>query len=374
MNALHFKGIPLPGELIVLALGTILTYFFKFNDEFQIPVVGTIPNGLPSPTLPNFSCFPKILSGMIPVIVIGYASHMATSSIFAIKHGYEHDLDPNQELIALSVSNFVGCFFTCIPSFGSVARSCIKDEAGCVTNMAALVSSGILIFILLVAASVFYYTPKISLSVTVLVSISFLLGKFKRDFLKFYKVDRIDALVWVVSCLSTIFIDVVTGLAVSVGFCLLTVVFRTQFDGVGMVKVGCDLVRHDGLDYDVVVLKWNGALHYLNKDLFRTEFLRYLFDKDKIIENTFEMNILVDIENPKRWIIVELNPPFTDYDGVKCIAELIAECEGKDVMLKLVNFDGKLEKSLVSSGLLENSSLDISAMIFSDVAKAKQFL
>ena len=28
----------------------------------------------------------------------------------------------------------------------------------------------------------------------------------------------------------------------------------------------------------------------------------------------------------------------------------------------------------VSSGLLENSSLDISAMIFSDVAKAKQFL
>ena len=84
---------------------------------------------------------------MVPIIVIGYASHMATSSIFAIKHGYEHDLDANQELIALSISNFIASFFTCIPSFGSVARSCIKDEAGCVTNMAAMVSSLILMLI-----------------------------------------------------------------------------------------------------------------------------------------------------------------------------------------------------------------------------------
>jgi MFS superfamily sulfate permease-like transporter len=52
------------------------------------------------------------------------------------------------------------------------------------------------------------------------------------DFIKYMKVDRIDAAVWMVAFLSTVFIDVTFGLIISVIGQLLSIVLRTQFDGV----------------------------------------------------------------------------------------------------------------------------------------------
>merc|ERR1711881_244989 len=145
------------------------------------------------------------------------------------------ELRANQEMIALGTSNMVGAFFTCLPSFGSIARSCVQDESGAVSQIAALVSSVILIAVLLVAAWAFHFTPKVALSVIVLVSVTSMIKKFQ-DFLTYRKVDLIDATVWMVSFLSTVFIDVVAGLAVSTMFCLATVIYRSQFQGVKLTS------------------------------------------------------------------------------------------------------------------------------------------
>lgn len=227
----YFKGIPIPGELLVLIIGTVVTYLTKFNDSVGLSIVGEIPNGLPKPVLPDFSKFGALLPDMIPILVIGYASHMATSKIIAIKHDYEEALRPNQELLALAFANLVGSFFTCLPSVGSIARSCVQDESGGKTQVASVVSGILLIVVLLVAASLFYYTPKVSLSVIVLVSVISMIKKFN-DFIKYMKVDRIDAAVWMIAFLSTVFIDVTFGLIISVVGQLLSIVLRTQFDGV----------------------------------------------------------------------------------------------------------------------------------------------
>ena len=58
-----------------------------------------------------------------------------------------------------------------------------------------------------------------------------MIRKFQ-DFLKYLKVDKIDAAVWMISFLATVFIDVTYGLIVSVVAVLLSIVLRTQFDGV----------------------------------------------------------------------------------------------------------------------------------------------
>lgn len=46
---------------------------------------------------------------------------------------------------------------------------------------------------------------------------------------KLWPVSKYDAITWIVACFSTIFIDVMEGLAVSLIFAVLTVVMRTQW-------------------------------------------------------------------------------------------------------------------------------------------------
>ena len=291
----HFKGIPIPGELLVLIIGTVVTYFIKFNETVGLSIVGPIPNGLPKAVLPDFSKFSVLIPDIIPILVIGYASHMATAKIIAIKHDYEDDVKPNQELVALGISNLIASFFTCLPAVGSISRSCVQDESGGKTQIASIVSGILLIIVLLVAASLFYYTPKVSLSVIVLVSVMSMIKKFQ-DFLKYMKIDRIDAAVWMVSFLSTVFIDVTYGLIISVVGQLLSIVLRTQFDGVTARRMllknfdeKLDKIEHlsvfeqprikrspfsiksanNYIQEQIMIVSWNAPLHYLNRESFR---------------------------------------------------------------------------------------------------------
>ena len=111
------------------------------------------------------------------------------------------------------------------------------------------------------------------------------------------------------------------GLVVSVCFCFLSVVFRTQFENVGMEEIEiCE---------EKTILRWNGALHYLNKDLFREKFMFYLKSKHSLILENGVDTEMQGLEGPKI-MIIDLNLPFVDYDGTKCLVELILEAEKRN--------------------------------------------
>ncbi|KAM6925159.1 solute carrier family 26 member 6 [Xenentodon cancila] len=244
INTCYRKKLPLPIpiELIVIIGATMIIYFCGLQGQYDIDVVGEIPSGLKAPRAPDASLFSQVVGDAFAIAIVGYAINISLGNTLALKHGYK--VDSNQELVALGLSNTVGGFFQCYAVTSSLSRSLVQESTGGKTQVASLVSSIIVLVTILKIGSLFEDLPKAVLSTIVFVNLK---GMFKQfiDVPMLWKTNKTDLLVWLVTFISTILLNLDLGLAVSVGFSMLTIVFRTQlprYSILGNVP-GTDLYR-----------------------------------------------------------------------------------------------------------------------------------
>ncbi|KAJ8370165.1 hypothetical protein SKAU_G00101930 [Synaphobranchus kaupii] len=108
-----------------------------------------------------------------------------------------------------------------------MSRSMVQESTGGKTQVAGAVSVLVILIILLNIGDLFQQLPKAVLAAVILVNLQGMFGQF-RDMSSLYASDRMDLLVWVISLVSTLLFNLDLGLAASMAFSLLTVVFRTQ--------------------------------------------------------------------------------------------------------------------------------------------------
>uniref|UniRef100_A0A3Q2XLK8 Solute carrier family 26 member 6 n=1 Tax=Hippocampus comes TaxID=109280 RepID=A0A3Q2XLK8_HIPCM len=217
--------LPIPIELIVIIAATIITHFCDLSAKYNVDVVGEIPSGLKAPQAPDVSLFPAVIGDAFAVAIVGYAINISLGKTFALKHGYK--VDSNQELVALGLSNTIGGCFQCYSVTSSLSRSLVQESTGGKTQVAGLISSIIVLITVLKIGALFETLPKAVLSTIVIVNLK---GMFKQltDVPMLWKTNKVDLLVWLVTFTCTILLNLDLGLAVSIGFSLLTVIFRTQ--------------------------------------------------------------------------------------------------------------------------------------------------
>uniref|UniRef100_A0A3Q3D2H4 Solute carrier family 26 member 6 n=1 Tax=Hippocampus comes TaxID=109280 RepID=A0A3Q3D2H4_HIPCM len=214
-----------PLSLIYIIAATIITHFCDLSAKYNVDVVGEIPSGLKAPQAPDVSLFPAVIGDAFAVAIVGYAINISLGKTFALKHGYK--VDSNQELVALGLSNTIGGCFQCYSVTSSLSRSLVQESTGGKTQVAGLISSIIVLITVLKIGALFETLPKAVLSTIVIVNLK---GMFKQltDVPMLWKTNKVDLLVWLVTFTCTILLNLDLGLAVSIGFSLLTVIFRTQ--------------------------------------------------------------------------------------------------------------------------------------------------
>lgn len=94
------------------------------------------------------------------IAMVSYTISVSMALIFAQKLNYE--IDFNQELLAMGAGNIAGSFFSCMPFSASLSRSAIQESSGGKTQLASLVSCGILTFVLLWIGPFFQDLPRVS--------------------------------------------------------------------------------------------------------------------------------------------------------------------------------------------------------------------
>lgn len=135
---------PLPTELMAVVGFTLISYILNLGGEvFHVKEVGEIPTGLPMPQAPPYELLKLVAVDSIAVTIVSYSVVMSMAMIFAQKEQYE--VRPNQELLALGLSNIFGSFFSCIPLSCSLSRSVIQHQAGGKTQLASVFSAGIIL-------------------------------------------------------------------------------------------------------------------------------------------------------------------------------------------------------------------------------------
>ena len=219
--------IPIPGELIVVILACLASYFGDFEEAYDMQVVGEVPSGLPAPAVPrmNSELIGLLIGPSLTISVIAYIVSISVSKLFADKNNYE--INGTQELMAMGIANTVGCFFSCYPAAASLSRTAVVDTAGGKTQLHNLFSVTIILIVLYGLSFLLYPLPKATLSAVVFVALVGLFLGFKQLRTSFVLKWQ-DGVIWLGTFLATLSGGVTVGIGVGVGFSLLLVIHRAS--------------------------------------------------------------------------------------------------------------------------------------------------
>uniref|UniRef100_A0A8C5GX23 Solute carrier family 26 member 10-like n=1 Tax=Gouania willdenowi TaxID=441366 RepID=A0A8C5GX23_GOUWI len=270
MRYRHRLRTPIPVEILTV----IVAYATSLNSAYDIEIVGHIPAGFPKPKMPAIHTFPDIAGDTIAITFVGYAVSVSLAMIYADKHGYS--IHPNQELLAHGISNTVSSFFTCFPSSATLATTNILESAGGYTQLSGLFTTLVVLIVLLLIGPLFYFLPKAVLACINVTSLRQMFLQFK-DLPELWRISRIDFLVWMVTWLSVVVLNVDLGLAIGVVFSMMTVICRTQRYTSYLL---CSNISGSSkiIQYlpGVKILTYNGPIYYGNRSFFREEMSRLL--------------------------------------------------------------------------------------------------
>ncbi|OQV23680.1 Solute carrier family 26 member 6 [Hypsibius exemplaris] len=234
--------VPIPAELIVVIAATVASYFMDLEHNYKVDIVKKIPQGMPLPTVPDFTLSGLIIGDTISNAIVGLAITVTLGMLYASKHNYS--INPNQEFKAQGVGNIFGSFFQCFPSGASLARSAVQNDVGGKTQIVSLVQCIIVIIAVCSLGKSLEPLPKPALGAIVMASVLHLLSQVVQLH-KLWKLSLSDWSIFLVVFFGVLILDVDLGLYIGVGWAIMTVMLRLQKPKVGPLGrlPGTDIYR-----------------------------------------------------------------------------------------------------------------------------------
>ncbi len=339
----------IPNALIVVVFGIlVMRYFGKdFND---VSIVKDIPSGLPSFSFPEFdiSQIRELLPIALTLVMVGYLETISIGKSLEAKQD-EYKIRPNQELVALGLSNMIGSWFKAYPSTSSFSRSAINQESGATTGMSSLVSVVMVIITLLFLTPLFYHLPKTVLAAIIIVAVFGLVNIKEAVFL--WKANNLDFWLMIATFFSTLLFGIEYGIMIGVGLSLIILIYRTSRPYVAELgKVpDSDFYRNRErfseviIDEEVLVFRFDAQLFYANSSYF-IETLELMAEKrgDKL------KLIVLDAESINR----------VDSTGVEMLKERIRYYQKRGILFYFAGVKGPVRDHLFRGKILDLITLD----------------
>jgi SulP family sulfate permease len=223
----------MPGPIVALVTLTFLAWFFEFPVETIGTRFGAIPQGLPGFALPAFSwetvkllVTPTLTIAMLGAIESLLCARVADQLSSLPRH------DPNQELMAQGIANFLVPFFGGMPATGTIARTVTNVRAGGTTPVAGMVHALLLAVVVLAAAPLALHVP-LAVLAGILLFVAWNMGEW-HEFAKMKNYSTHYRLLM----LGTFFLTVVFDLtvAVQVGLVLACALFIRKMSSIFNVE------------------------------------------------------------------------------------------------------------------------------------------
>ena len=339
----------IPNALLVVVVGIFTIRYF--GDEFSdVAIVKDIPSGLPSFSFPemDISQMRELLPIALTLVMVGYLETISIGKSLEAKQD-EYKLRPNQELIALGLSNMLGSWFKAYPSTSSFSRSAINQESGATTGMASLVSVVMVLLTLLFLTPLFYHLPKTVLAAIIIVAVFGLVNIKEAIFL--WKANNLDFWLLVITFFSTLLFGIEYGIMIGVGLSLIILIFRTSRPYVAELgKVpDSDFYRNKErfneviLDDEVLVFRFDAQLFYANASYF-IETLELMVEE----KGSHLKLIVLDAESINR----------VDSTGVEMLKERIRFYHKKNILFYFAGVKGPVRDHLFRGKILDIITLD----------------
>ncbi|KAK2514130.1 hypothetical protein Q9233_015104 [Columba guinea] len=229
----HKIRIPIPIEVIVTIVATGISYAADLEGKYNAGIVKSIPRGFLPPEPPDVSLFSQMIASSFSIAIVAYAIAVSVGKVYATK--YDYAIDGNQ--------------------------------------VAGIISAGIVLIAIVALGKLLEPLQK---SVLAAVVIANLKGMFMQvfDVPRLWRQNKVDAMIWVFTCVASIILGLDLGLLAGLLFGLLTVVLRVQFPSWGgfgnipgtdiykKVKDYKNVIEPEG----VKILRFSSPIFYANID------------------------------------------------------------------------------------------------------------
>ncbi|CAB60015.1 putative sulfate permease C3H7.02 [Schizosaccharomyces pombe] len=202
---------------VVVIVGTAISYAIckHHRSDPPISIIKTVPRGFQHVGVPLITkklC--RDLASELPVsVIVLLLEHISIAKSFGRVNDYR--IVPDQELIAMGVTNLIGIFFNAYPATGSFSRSAIKAKAGVKTPIAGIFTAAVVILSLYCLTDAFYYIPNAILSAVIIHAVTDLILPMKQTIL-FWRLQPLEACIFFISVIVSVFSSIENGIYVSV--------------------------------------------------------------------------------------------------------------------------------------------------------------
>ncbi|MEE7448753.1 sodium-independent anion transporter [Methylobacterium radiotolerans] len=257
-----------PAPLVTVAAAIAASWLLSLS-ALGVATVGTIPQGLPSLTLPDPTLVQALLPGAIGIALMSFTESIASGRAFAAPG--DPSIDANRELVATGAANLGGAFLGSMPAGGGTSQTGVVRSAGGRTQVASLVTASAALATMLLLAPVLGLLPQATLAALVIV---YSVGLIQPgEFRAIYKVRRMEFRWAVVAAVGVLVFGTLQGIVVAIVLSLLGLSLQTAHPRVSVIarKRGADVLRpltsehpDDETFEGLLILRPEGRLYFAN--------------------------------------------------------------------------------------------------------------
>lgn len=324
----------LPGAFVVVVVSILLVHWLGL-DQAGVAVLGDVPSGLPSLSLPSFdgSVIGELLADAAGLVLVSFTSGVLTAKSFARRNGY--GIDANQELVAFGACNLASGLAQGFPVTGADSRTAVNNAMGGKTQLVGVVAGGAMLLVVIFMTAPLAFVPTTALAAVILVSA---VGLFDfADLRELYRTSRREFLMSVATTAGVLLLGVLPGvlLAVALSLIWLLSVGSRPNDAV-LGRVAGRKGFHSVSDYPdaktlpgLALYRFESNIVFFNADYFKSRVLA-----------------VVAAQQPRvRWLVVDASPiNLVDVTGLRKVDELREELARAGVTLAVVRMKRYLER------------------------------
>jgi SulP family sulfate permease len=317
--------------------------------EQGVSVIGSIPAGLPVPSLPRVSLdgVVALLPAALGVAFVGYTDNILTARAFAARRGAS--IDAKRELLALGAANLGSGLMQGFPVSSSGSRTAIGDAVGGrsqLTGVATLAATVLAVFTLRPVLAAF---PTAALGAVVVYAAVRLVDV--AEFRRLASFRRSELLIALATAVSVLVVGVLEGVLAAIAISILDLLRRVAHahDAVQGLVPGL-AGMHDVDDYPeaevvpgLVVYRYDSQLFFANAEDFRMR----------------ARSAVASATDPVRWFLLNTEAIVeVDITAVDALESLRRELADDGIVFAVARMKQDLRDALAPSGLVERIGED----------------
>ncbi|HTH61245.1 MAG TPA: SulP family inorganic anion transporter [Paraburkholderia sp.] len=257
-----------PAPLIAVAVGIIAVAVFGLQ-KYGVEIVGAIPTGLPSLTMPDLSLIDALWPAATGIALMSFTETIASGRAFA-RSGEPIPL-PNRELLATGIGNAAGALLGSMPAGGGTTQTAVNRLVGAHSQLAEFATAAVALGTMVLLAPVIALMPHATLAAVVIV---YSIGLLKPDDFRAILSVRRTEFVWaVVALVGVVLVGTLNGILIAIVVSLVALAYQVSDPPVHVLsrKPGTNVFRPVSDEHPddeqfpgLLLLRPEGRIFFLN--------------------------------------------------------------------------------------------------------------